>query len=100
MPSARPVRMQSVVPAPPPPPVSEPQDLERALLARLGPVSAVPVLVADVTKLSLDHRAAFVLRFMDGMSTIEDILDASGLPRVEVLRILDDLVTRRVIGMR
>jgi len=41
-----------------------------------------------------------VLRFLDGMSTIEDVLDASGLPRVDALRILDDLLQRRVIAMR
>jgi HD-GYP domain-containing protein (c-di-GMP phosphodiesterase class II) len=77
-----------------------PPETEASLLLRLGPVTSVPVLVADVTKLSLDHRAAFVLRFLDGMSTVDDILDASGLPRVEALRILDDLLQRRVIAMR
>ena len=60
----------------------------------------MPVLVGDVTKASLDHRAAFVLRFLDGMSTIEDVLDASGLPRIDALRILDDLLQRKVISMR
>ncbi len=58
------------------------------------------MLVADVTKLNLDHRAAFVLRFLDGMSTVDDILDASGLPRVDALRILDLLLQSRVIAMR
>lgn len=81
-------------------PPSDPLELERALLQRLGPVTAVPVLVADVTKLNLDHRAAFVLRFLDGMSSIDDILDASGLPRVEALTILDNLVRHNVIALR
>ena len=78
---------------------NDPREAERALLERLGPVTAVPVLVADVTKLNLDHRAAFVLRFLDGMSTVEDILDASGLPRVEALTILVDLLDHRVIAL-
>ena len=87
-------------PSPQSMPPSDPQELEKALIAKLGSVEKVPVLVADVTKLNLDHRAAFVLRFMDGMSTVEDILDASGLPRIDVLRVLDDLLTRAVIAMR
>ena len=78
---------------------NDPREAERALLERLGPDTAVPVLVADVTKLNLDHRAAFVLRFLDGMSTVEDILDASGLPRVEALTILVDLLDHRVIAL-
>jgi hypothetical protein len=73
---------------------------EAAWLQRLGAVTAVPVLVGDVTKMTLDHRAAFVLRFLDGMSTIDDILDASGLPRVEALKILDELVQSGAIKMR
>ena len=70
------------------------------LLQRIGPVTGVPVLIADVTKLNLDHKMAFVLRLLDGMSSIEDILDASGLPRVEVLRVLDHLLTHRVIQLQ
>ena len=90
-----------VSPTKPPVAASQPPgETEASLLERLGPVTSVPVMVGDVTKLSLDHRAAFVLRFLDGMSTIDDILDASGLPRVEALRILDELLQRRVIAMR
>jgi HD-GYP domain-containing protein (c-di-GMP phosphodiesterase class II) len=77
-----------------------PQETEESLLSRIGPVTSVPVLVADVTKVNLDPRAAFVLRFLDGMSSIDDILDASGLPRVEALRILAALVEARVIALR
>lgn len=88
---------------PPPPaaaPSVPPQETEESLLSRIGPVTSVPVLVADVTKVNLDPRAAFVLRFLDGMSSIDDILDASGLPRVEALRILAALVEARVIALR
>ena len=49
---------------------------------------------------ALDHRAGFVLTFVDGMSSVDDILDASGLPRVEALHILADLLTKGVIVMR
>ena len=85
---------------PPPAPSAPPPETEESLLRRIGPVTAVPVLVADVTKVNLDPRAAFVLRFLDGMSSIDDILDASGLPRVDALRILASLVEARVIALR
>ena len=93
MPSAR-------APAMPSAPPNDPNDVERVILQRFGSFAAVPVLVADVTKLNLDHRAAFVLRFLDGMSSVDDILDASGLPRADALRILDHLMTHRVIALR
>ncbi|MEA2748676.1 MAG: hypothetical protein QOI41_2819, partial [Myxococcales bacterium] len=87
-----------------PPPVQRPSmpppETEESLLRRIGPVTSVPVLVADVTKVNLDPRAAFVLRFLDGMSSIDDILDASGLPRIDALRILASLVEARVIAIR
>lgn len=82
------------------PPAPAPRDHESALLERIGPLTAVPVVIADVTKAKLDHRAAFVLRFLDGMSSIEDILDASGVSRVETLGILDALLTANVIKIR
>lgn len=85
---------------PPPAPSVPPRETEESLLSRIGPVTSVPVLIADVTKVNLDPRAAFVLRFLDGMSSIDDILDASGLPRVEALRILAALVDARVIALR
>ena len=100
MASRQPPLMASRPPPPAAAPSVSPQETEESLLARIGPVTSVPVLVADVTKVNLDPRAAFVLRFLDGMSSIDDILDASGLPRVEALRILAALVEARVIALR
>lgn len=100
MASRQPPPMASRPPPPAAAPSVSPQETEESLLARIGPVTSVPVLVADVTKVNLDPRAAFVLRFLDGMSSIDDILDASGLPRVEALRILAALVEARVIALR
>ena len=73
---------------------------ENELLRRLGPVTSVPALVAGARKSGLDHRAGFLLTFVDGMSSVDDILDASGLPRVDVLHILGDLLTKGVIVVR
>jgi hypothetical protein len=91
--------------APPPtsaaPAEADERALENAYLAILGSVDAVPSLAvrgADLAKLSLDHRAGFVLTFVDGMSSVDDLIDASGLPRLEMLRILSDLVAAGVLS--
>jgi hypothetical protein len=47
----------------------------------------------------LDHRMGFVLALVDGRTTIEDIVDASGLSKLEALRLLADLARRRVIDL-
>jgi len=80
-----------------------PEELERSCLETLGSLDRVPrvaVAAVDLGKLTLDHRAGFVLTFVDGVSTIDTILDASGLPRLELLRILRDLVQAGVVAVQ
>lgn len=47
--------------------------------------------------LSLDHRAGFLLSMVDGLSTLEEILDVSGMSRLDSMRILCELLDRKVI---
>jgi hypothetical protein len=71
--------------------------------ARLGSTSQVPkiVLPADQIRwLTLDHRSGFLLSCIDGISTIEEILDVSGMVPLDALRILCDLLQQQVIEMR
>jgi HD-GYP domain-containing protein (c-di-GMP phosphodiesterase class II) len=77
------------------------EELERECLAVLGSLDRMPRVVAgaNLSQRSLDHRAGFVLTFVDGVSTTETILDASGLPRLELLRILRDLVKAGVVAV-
>jgi hypothetical protein len=74
--------------------------LSQMYLARLGSLAQV-VRVAlssdQVRWLSLDHRAGFLLSLVDGQSSIETLLDISGMPRLEALRILFGLLDQRVI---
>ncbi len=49
--------------------------------------------------LSLDHRAGFLLAMIDGGSTVDELLDVSGMPRLDALRILCDLLDQKVIGL-
>lgn len=86
--------------APPPQPLgpagraSPANRAEAAYLRRLGSLGAVPRLVRPMQDLELDQRSGFVCSFIDGASSIEDIVDVSGVPKLEVLRILDDLVAQ------
>ena len=45
----------------------------------------------------LDHRAGFILSHVDGISDVETILDVSGMPEADVMRILRDLATKGII---
>jgi len=76
--------------------------LSQMYLARLGSLAQI-VRVAlsgdEIRWLSLDHRAGFLLSLIDGESSIETLLDISGMPRLEALRILYGLLDQRVIAL-
>ena len=68
--------------------------LKQMYTARIGPLDRVPlVMVArdQLRWLSIDHRAGFVLSLVDGVSSLEMILDVSGMPELDALRILSDV---------
>ncbi|MFO0568677.1 MAG: hypothetical protein U0263_23650 [Polyangiaceae bacterium] len=76
--------------------------LTQMYAARLGSLDE-PVHVAippdQVRWLSLDHRAGFLLSMVDGYSTVEEILDVCGMPRLEALRILYTLLEQQIIAL-
>ncbi len=75
--------------------------LQDRYFAHIGRLDARPrVLVSGsaVKALALDHRAAFVLAQVDGATTYESLLDLSGMPPFETLRILDRLLALGAIG--
>lgn len=76
--------------------------LTQMYAARLGALDQ-PVQVAvppdQVRWLSLDHRAGFLLSLVDGSSTIDEILDISGMPRLEALRIMFTLFEQQIIRL-
>jgi hypothetical protein len=64
-------------------------------LSRLGGGDRVPrvaVQGSEVRWLGLDHRAGFLLSRIDGNSTIEELVDLSGMPRHEALKLLVELL--------
>jgi hypothetical protein len=76
--------------------------LEGIYSARLGSMSHVPIVVmtsAEIDRLEIDHRAGFLLSLIDGASSLEAILDVCGMPRLDALRILRELVQRGAIRL-
>ncbi len=76
--------------------------LEGMYAARLGPLDRVPSVVVQRTQLrwlSIDHRAGFVLSLIDGSSTLEMILDVCGMPKLDAMRILHELVQQRIVAL-
>lgn len=52
---------------------------------------------AELRWLGLDHRSGFLLSRVDGMSTVEELLDICGMPRLEGLKTLVELLERGAI---
>ena len=77
--------------------------LEGMYAARLGPLDRVPSVLVQRTQLrwlSIDHRAGFVLSLIDGSSTLEMILDVCGMPRLDAIRILHELVQQKIVALK
>jgi hypothetical protein len=77
--------------------------LEQMYAARLGPLERVPMVVVPRTQmrwLSMDHRAGFILSLIDGNSSVDLILDVGGMPRLDALRILHELVQQKIVAFR
>jgi hypothetical protein len=74
-----------------------PQLPAQMLFLRRIPVLAVPL--AELQVLPLDHRAAFVLSRIDGVSNVEMILDVCAMKWDEALLILDELIDLGVIRL-
>ena len=70
--------------------------------SRLGDLRQVPVVAVPETEvrwLGLDHRAGFLLAQVDGQLTLEELIDVSSMPRLEVLRVLNELVEAGAIRL-
>ncbi|HEX3849794.1 MAG TPA: hypothetical protein VHW01_02440 [Polyangiaceae bacterium] len=70
-----------------------------ARLGSLDQVVAIAVPSDQIRWLTLDHRAGFLLSLVDGGSTVDQILDISGMTRLDALRIMYQLLDQRVISL-
>jgi hypothetical protein len=76
--------------------------LTQMYAARIGSmdqIATVAVPQEQITWLSLDHRAGFLLSLVDGVSSIDEILDISGMSRLDALRIMYTLVQQNVLTL-
>lgn len=72
------------------------------LTARIGRLDRCPIVAVpqdQIRWLSLDHRAGFLLSLIDGTSTVDEVLDMSGMPRLDALRLVCDLLEQRVLSL-
>lgn len=77
--------------------------LRQMYATRIGPLDRVPVVMVprdQLRWLSIDHKAGFVLSLVDGVSTLEMIIDVSGMAELDTLRILSELAEQRIIALR
>jgi hypothetical protein len=75
--------------------------LEDVYAFRLGPMVRIPLAVklpAPTDSPPVDHRTGFLLSLVDGLSTLESVVDACGMPKSDALRILDELVQRGIVA--
>lgn len=77
--------------------------LKAIYINRLGSLNKIPILAvhpSNLRSLSLDHRSGFLLSLIDGMSSIEEIIDIAAMSPLEALRTLYALLTQHVIALR
>lgn len=77
-----------------PPPAQEPPLLT---LTERHSIPRVLKSLAEVSKLKIDHRAGFLLAHMDGMQTLEELLDVCAMPAAEALALVANLKDMGVI---
>jgi hypothetical protein len=77
--------------------------LEEHYTSRLGSLACVPRVIvpdADVRWLGLDHRVAYLLSRIDGAHTLEELVDASGMDRLETLKAFAQLLELRAVELQ
>jgi hypothetical protein len=72
----------------------------RGYLGDLAGIPAVALPMHEISLQDLDHRTAFLLSRIDGILSFEDILDVSGMPRLEALRYLCRLRLQGILEVR
>lgn len=78
------------------------EGLRETYKARLGSgaeVLRVMMRPEEVQGLSLDHRAGFLMSLCDGVSTIDEVVDMSGMAELDVLRLLFEMREQGVVAV-
>jgi len=80
-----------------------PDEQVAILRAGLMPMSRVPALARQLSEIGAaleDPKTAYVIGFVDGILPIETIVDVTGLPELDTLRVLDRLVAQGILIFR
>jgi hypothetical protein len=94
--TVRPAAAAPPTAAPPASPTTAPPAAHLTLTER----QSIPRLLksmGEVSKLKIDHRAGFLLAHVDGMQTLEEILDICAMPSAEALSLIATLKDMGVI---
>lgn len=75
-------------------------DIYERYLDNPAAVPAVQISPSEFREHAIDNRAAFLLSRIDGTLTVEDILDISGMPRLEACRYLCSMLRRGILTLR
>jgi hypothetical protein len=76
--------------------------LRQMYQSRIGEGGLIPRVMIDseqIRWMSLDHRSGFLLSCIDGVSSIDEILDVSGMPPLDALRIIYELLQEGAIQL-
>jgi hypothetical protein len=68
--------------------------LKQMYLEKLGSgecVLRIAMAPNQIQGLALDHRSGFLISLIDGMATVDEILDMSGMPPLDALRLLYEM---------
>ncbi len=80
-----------------------PEEQVALLRAKLAPMNRIPTLTKKMTELGElveDPKTAYVLGFVDGLLPLETIVEVTGLPELETLKVLDRLASHAVVKFR
>jgi hypothetical protein len=68
-------------------------------IGQLDQVVQVALSTEELRWLTLDHRAGFILSLVDGVLSVEELLDIAGMTKLESLRIFVHLLEQKVIRL-
>jgi hypothetical protein len=78
-------------------------ELRRLYIERLGSLERVPHLSVPIEGLLshpwVDARSAFVLGRIDGVATVREVVEGTGMHATDGLRLLSELVLRRAVTL-
>jgi hypothetical protein len=75
-------------------------DVYQGYIGDLGAVPALTMPMHDLSRERLDNRAAFLLSRIDGALSFEELLDITGMTRLETYRHLCRLLLRGIVEVR